>query len=230
MIIQMLMGDVGDGCHVEVHRRHTRLIQPVAGALDDCIAAAVLHHGAQKTLHGWCIRRRHVQPRVRLLPANARAHRSDHTDAPRRPFHIARGLGKDCLQQRAGGRLAVRARDAHDRKAAAGEILKRRTGPGQCLPTVRHLNVDTLLWDAADCLHRCKRQRAHDCHSALGKGGWHVLVPICTPPAHSHEQAAWLHQAAVGCHILDRHRGWIKAPFEASVRQRLQNLSQCDHV
>ena len=146
VVIQMLMGNVGDGRHVEVHRCNARLIQAMAGAFNDGVVAVFVNHRAQEALHIGGVGRRHVQPGVGLAPTNARPHRGDYADATGRLIGITRSRSKDRLQQRTGGRLAVRPGDADDGKAAAWEILERCAGLRQRLPAVGNLDVAEIAW------------------------------------------------------------------------------------
>ena len=97
------------------------LRQPVRGGFQHHVGQPGIHHAAQVALQVGGIRRGHVEAGIQHLVADHRVDRGDHA-------RLQPGLQQDAVDERGGGRLAVRAGHAdHGQRAAPASPPARRS-------------------------------------------------------------------------------------------------------
>ena len=215
--IQMLVGDVGDRCYVEVGAGDPLLSQTVRGDLQHNVAGPSLHHPPQVPLHIRGIGGGGVQTRIHLLVADAGTDGGDHAGIE------ARGL-EDRVDQRRGGRLAVGTRHADHRHPARREALPRSTEVPPGLPGVGHAHV-------GEGAPRQVRQvlggsLSDDSHCPLGQCRGDESMPVDLNTRNGDKQLARPDAAGIG---TDASHIRYRSHPALDHRQSLEKLVQSPH-
>ena len=133
--IEVLVGDVRHGGHVEVAAGHAVLGQPVGGDLQHGVGDPGLDHAGQVLLDvGW-VGGGGVKAGVNLLLADAGVQRADHPG-------VEPGGAQDGVDEVDGGRLAVGAGDADEGHLAGGEVVPGGAQPAPGLSRLGNAHVD----------------------------------------------------------------------------------------
>src|SRR4051812_40297927 len=106
MLIEMLVGDVGQHRDIQVDTVDAPLRQAVTGHLDHRISQAIVHHLRKQRLNLRRTRRSDMQSRIERLIAYIRA------DCADQPGASTTVLAQYTVEKRAGRRLAICACDA----------------------------------------------------------------------------------------------------------------------
>ena len=131
MEVQVLVCDVRDDRNVELDGGHPVLREAMRGRFEDCDLRPGISHLRQEPLHVGRIRRRGVEPGIERVVADDGVDRRYHPRARAARF-------QDAVDEIGGGRFAVCAGDADDRKRSAGVAEPGRMEPGEGRAAVRN--------------------------------------------------------------------------------------------
>ena len=189
VIVQMLMGDVGDNGHIEIAAGEPVLRQPVRGGFQHGMGRAIGDHLRQVRLHLIGGRRGGVQARIQAARADLRVDGADHAGVQIR-------RAQDAIEQIGRRSLAIRAGDADQRELARGEIVQRSAEPTEGARSIRDQRVrrsgrqrEFREWSLAHNRRRARRQRLRN-----------EAVPITVEARNGDENAAGLHLPGIRRH------------------------------
>ena len=172
--VQMVLGQVGEGSHVEVDAADAVQHQGVGGDLHDHMGAACVTHTGEQGLQLEALGGGALGGDD--LVADHVLHGADEADLG------AAGLLQDLLQQQGGGGLAVGAGDAHHGHCLSGMTVEVGADEGQSQTVVLHQNVGhiALRLDGGDddgcALLHCHGDEAVAIGCKAGDGNEHAAL------------------------------------------------------
>ncbi len=147
VVVEMLMGDVGDHADIEIAARNAPGGQSVGGGLQNCVGDPSIDELAQVSLDFESFGGGDMQTGIQRLIADDRIDGRDHPDFQAGSFH-------DLVEEIDGGGLAVRAGHADHRQVIGRAAVKHGGDVGQRAAGIPHLDVGHVQRQRLGADHR----------------------------------------------------------------------------